>query len=156
MPVDTERTKQEFRGSVSMWEGWSGGLCCLFPRNDEGEACAVFCLPGLSSSLHLASSPSVKSQAPVLDSKFQDAKQSSIVQLKENRISPARERPCQWLSLHTRQTLKTNRTKLWYPDRVLHCWKKSPAMFSGNCGCVAGGLLYDAKFCTFNSNLAEA
>ena len=89
------------------WEKLFGWLYCLLPSNDEGKACAVFFLPGLSSSLPLASSISVKSQAPMLDCMFFEAKQSNVLQLKKNkfqsesRISQPSVLSCQWFSLYS-------------------------------------------------------
>lgn len=74
VPVGIKRQGKSSEEECVYWEKRSGGLCCLFPSNDEARACDVFCLPGLSSSLPLASSLCVKSQAPVLDSKHQEAK----------------------------------------------------------------------------------
>ena len=78
-----KRTRQEFRERMwilreMIWrpllpfsqQWWRQSMCCV--------------LPGLSCSLPLASSLCVKSQAPALDSKLQEAKQSNTAQFKEN------------------------------------------------------------------------
>lgn len=141
MPVDIKGQGKSSEEECVYWEKWSGGLGCLFPSNDEGKACAVFCLPGLSSSLLLASSLCVKSQAPVLDSKLQEAKQSKIVHIRENLkenteyLQLVSSPVCD--SVHilcfARKILQTNRAKLWYPACVLQCLVQSVTMWQGDC-----------------------
>lgn len=91
-------------------------------------------------------------QAPVLDSRLQEAKESNIVQRKKESLKEKTEYlklvsfPCQCFSPFARKIRQTNGDTLW-PSLC-------PAVFSAEWG--GGGCKCDANICTFNSSPAEA